>query len=136
MAEEMPPPIAPPAIIVIIMKPGKTSAMPVSASLPRCDTHHVSISPVEACAVMTRMFGHAIPSSVGTIAPYSSFRVRGLMANSDRWSDSWAAAVRGVAFIGSRSDLVTCFMQVSESEGYVNRNRIGGGKRASVPATP
>ncbi len=79
MAEEMPPPMAPPAIIVIIMKPGNTSAIPVSASLPRCETHQVSISPVEAWAVITRMFGHAMPSRVGTMAPWRSLRVLGLM---------------------------------------------------------
>ena len=65
----MPPPIAPAESICIIMKPGKTSAMPASASVPRRETHQVSIRPVEACAVITRMFGHAIIRSVGTIAP-------------------------------------------------------------------
>ena len=78
-ADEMPPPMAPPTSIVIIMKPGKTRAMPVSASVPRRETHQVSIRPVEACAVMTRMFGQASSSSVGTIAPCSRRRVRGLI---------------------------------------------------------
>jgi hypothetical protein len=79
MADEIPPPMAPPEIICIIMKPGNTSAMPVSASVPRWDSHHVSISPVDACADMTRMFGQAMLISVGTIAPCSSLRVRGLI---------------------------------------------------------
>ena len=80
MAEEMPPPMAPPESICIIMKPGNTSAMPASASVPRCETHQVSISPVEACTSMTRMFGQARRSKVGTIGPRSSSSVRGLMA--------------------------------------------------------
>ena len=80
MAEAMPPPIAPPESICIIMNTGKTSAMPASASVPRRETHQVSISPVEACASMTRMFGQARRSSVGRMAPSSSRRVRGLMA--------------------------------------------------------
>ena len=46
-ADEMPPPIAPAESICIIMKPGKTSAMPASASVPRRETHQVSISPVD-----------------------------------------------------------------------------------------
>ena len=37
IAEEMPPPIAPADSICIIMKPGNTSAMPASASVPRRD---------------------------------------------------------------------------------------------------
>ncbi len=41
--------------------------MPASASVPRCDTHQVSISPVEACASITSTFGHAMRSSVGRI---------------------------------------------------------------------
>ena len=98
MADEMPPPMAPPDSICIIIKPGNTTAMPVSAAVPRCDTHQVSISPVDACASMTRTFGHAIRSNVGTIGPCSSRRVRGLSSdNSD-----WAMMVRG----GS------CFMRV------------------------
>ena len=77
----MPPPIAPAESICIIMKPGKTSAIPASASVPRRETHHVSIRPVDACAVITRMFGHAIMSSVGTIAPCSRRRVRGFIVS-------------------------------------------------------
>ncbi len=72
MAEEMPPPIAPPDSICIIMKPGNTSAMPASASVPRCETNQVSIRPVDAWASMTRTLGHARRSNVGTIAPCSS----------------------------------------------------------------
>ena len=67
IAEEMPPPIAPADSICIIMKPGNTSAMPASASVPRRETNQVSISPVEACASITSTFGHARRSSVGTI---------------------------------------------------------------------
>ena len=59
-AEEMPPPIAPADSIGIIMKPGNTSAMPASASVPRRETHQVSISPVEACAIITSTFGQAM----------------------------------------------------------------------------
>jgi hypothetical protein len=80
MAEEMPPPMAPAESICIIMNTGKTSAMPASASVPRCDTHQVSMSPVEACASMTRVFGQARRSRVGTIDPCSSRRVRGSSA--------------------------------------------------------
>ena len=63
-ADEMPPPIAPADSICIIMNPGKTSAMPASASSPSRDTHQVSISPVEACASMTAILGQASRSSV------------------------------------------------------------------------
>jgi hypothetical protein len=76
----MPPPMAPAESICIIMKPGKTSAMPASASVPSLETHQVSIKPVDACAVITRMFGHASSSNVGMIAPFSRRRVRGLIA--------------------------------------------------------
>ena len=79
MAEEMPPPIAPADSICIIMNPGNTSAMPASASVPRRDTNQVSTRPVEACATITRMFGQASSSSVGTMRPSSSSRVRGFM---------------------------------------------------------
>ena len=72
--------MAPAESICIIMKPGNTSAMPASASVPSCDTNQVSISPVEACASITSTFGQASRSSVGTIGPCSSSRVRGLMA--------------------------------------------------------
>ncbi len=61
------------------MKPGKTSAIPVSASVPRRDTHQVSIRPVDACASMTRMFGQASLSNVGAIGPFSNRSVRALM---------------------------------------------------------
>ena len=71
--------MAPADSICISMKPGNTSAMPASASVPRCDTHQVSIRPVEACASITRMFGQASRSRVGRIGPCSSRRVRGLM---------------------------------------------------------
>ena len=47
-AEEMPPPMAPPETICINMTTGNTSAMPASASVPRWETHQVSISPVDA----------------------------------------------------------------------------------------
>ena len=78
MAEEMPPPTAPAESICIIMKPGNTSAMPVSASVPSRETNHVSINPVAACASITRMFGQAMRNSVGTMRPSSKRRVRGL----------------------------------------------------------
>ena len=80
MAEEMPPPMAPAESICIIMNTGKTSAMPASASVPRRETHQVSMRPVEACASMTRMFGQARRSRVGMIDPCSSRRVRGSSA--------------------------------------------------------
>ena len=64
IADEMPPPIAPADSICIIMKPGKTSAMPASASMPRRETHQVSINPVAACANITTMFGQASRISV------------------------------------------------------------------------
>ena len=80
MADEMPPPTAPAESICIIMKPGNTSAMPASASVPSRDTNHVSINPVEACTSITRMFGQARRSKVGTMRPSSRRRVRGLMA--------------------------------------------------------
>ena len=83
MADEMPPPIAPADSICIIMKPGNTSAMPASASVPRRETNQVSISPVEACASITSTFGHARRSSVGTIGPCSSAWVRGLCTGGD-----------------------------------------------------
>ena len=80
IADEMPPPMAPAEIICISMTPGNTSAMPASASVPSLATNQVSISPVAACATITSTLGHAIHSSVGTIGPCSSARVRGLMA--------------------------------------------------------
>ena len=72
--------MAPAEIICISITPGNTSAMPASASVPSFATNQVSISPVAACANMTSTFGHAIRSSVGTIGPCSSTRVRGFMA--------------------------------------------------------
>ena len=79
MAEAMPPPTAPAEVICISITIGNTSAMPASASVPRCDTHQVSISPVDACASMIRMLGHAMRSSSGTIGPCSIARVRGFI---------------------------------------------------------
>lgn len=64
-ADEIPPPTAPPDIIVISMTGGNISAMPASSAVPGRATNHVSISPVEAWAVMIRTFGHAIPRSKG-----------------------------------------------------------------------
>ncbi len=80
IAAEMPPPIAPAEIVCISMTTGNTSAMPASASVPRRATQKVSISPVEACASMIRMFGHAMRSSIGTTGSCSSRRVCGLNA--------------------------------------------------------
>jgi hypothetical protein len=65
------------AIICTIMTTGKTSAMPASASVPSRATQKVSISPVEACASMIRIFGHAMRSSVGTIGSCRSRRICG-----------------------------------------------------------
>lgn len=64
-ADEIPPPTASPDIIVISMTGGNTSAMPASSAVPGRATNHVSISPVEAWAIMIRTFGHAIPRSKG-----------------------------------------------------------------------
>src|SRR5579872_4101261 len=95
-ADEMPPPIAPPDSICIIMQPGNTSAMPASASVPRRETQNVSIRPVAACASITRMFGTASRNKVGAIGPSSSRRVRGSNAALDA-DCSVAAATRGAA---------------------------------------
>ena len=62
------------------MKPGNTTAMPVSASVPSFDTHQVSISPVEACASITSRLGQANLSSVETIGACSSILVRGFIS--------------------------------------------------------
>src|SRR5215831_2341046 len=78
IADEMPPPMAPAETICISMTPGKTSAMPASASVPSFDTNQVSINPVAACATMTSTLGHAIRNRVGTMGPCSKTRVRGL----------------------------------------------------------
>ena len=86
--------MAPAEIICISITPGKTSAMPANASVPSRDTNQVSISPVAACASMTRTLGHAIRNNVGTIAPCSSTRVRGL--------SSTAGALATAASPGSR----------------------------------
>ena len=72
--------MAPAEIICISMTPGNTSAMPASASVPSFATNQVSIRPVAACATITSTLGHAIRSSVATIGPCSSARVRGVMA--------------------------------------------------------
>src|SRR6516164_7523224 len=80
IADEMPPPMAPAETIWISMTPGKTSAMPASASVPSFDTNQVSINPVAACATMTSTLGHAIRNRVGTIDPCSNTRVRGLIS--------------------------------------------------------
>ncbi len=98
-AEEMPPPMAPADSIVIIMKPGKTSAMPVNASVPRCEIHQVSIRPVEACAIITRTFGQASSSSVAMIGPCSRRLVRGLIACVGAGTDAGA----GTAPVGRAS---------------------------------
>ena len=75
-AEEIPPPMAPAETICINMTTGNTNAMPANASVPRCETHQVSISPVDAWASMTRILGQARRSNVGTMAPRSSSLVR------------------------------------------------------------
>ncbi len=74
MADEMPPPTAPADSICIIMKPGNTSAMPASASVPSRDTNQVSINPVEACTSITRMFGQARRSSVAVMRAFQQQR--------------------------------------------------------------
>ncbi len=68
--------MAPPDNICVIMKPENTSAMPVSVLLPSLNTHQVSINLAEACVSITSMFGQAMPSRVGTMAPCSSLFVR------------------------------------------------------------
>src|SRR5262249_46834957 len=66
--------------ICIIMKPGNTSAIPASASVPSRDTNHVSIRPVEACTSITTTFGQARRNRVGVMRPSSRSLVRGLSA--------------------------------------------------------
>ena len=100
-ADEMPPPIAPADSMPIIMKPGKTSAIPVRASVPRCETHHVSINPVDACASMTSTFGQASLSSVGAIGPVSSISVRAFIG---------AAAGAGVSAPRPAAFMTVAFM--------------------------
>jgi hypothetical protein len=73
----MPPPSDPAEIICMSITPGKTSAIPASASVPKRETQNVSISPVLACASMTTTLGQASFTSSGTIGAYSSARVRG-----------------------------------------------------------
>jgi hypothetical protein len=68
--------MAPPETICINMTTGNTSAMPANAAVPRCETHQVSISPVDAWASITRILGQARRSRVGTMAPRNSSRVR------------------------------------------------------------
>jgi hypothetical protein len=103
----MPPPTAPAESICIIMKPGNTSAMPVSAGVPRRDTHQVSINPVDAWTSRTSTFGQASRSKVATIGPSRSSRVRGLICMRD--ASSWlvlrptAAAEEGRCVLGSSS---------------------------------
>src|SRR5512134_2862229 len=79
-AEEIPPPTAPAESICISMKPGKTSAIPASASVPSRETNQVSISPLAAWATITRIFGHAMRRSVGAMRPSSIARVCELIA--------------------------------------------------------
>ena len=94
IADEMPPPMAPAEIICISITPGKTSAMPASASVPSRDTNQVSISPVAACASMTSTLGQAMRNSVGTIGALSSARVRGLSSAARRGRAPAVAAQR------------------------------------------
>ena len=68
--------MAPAETICINMTTGNTRAMPANASVPRCETHQVSIRPVDAWASITRILGQARRSSVRTMAPRSSSRVR------------------------------------------------------------
>ena len=72
--------MAPAEIIWASITGGNTSAMPARASVPRCDSHQVSISPVEAWASITSTLGQARRRMVGTIGPCSSIRVRALSA--------------------------------------------------------
>ena len=97
-AEEMPPPMAPAETICINMTTGNTSAMPANASVPRCETHQVSISPVDAWASMTRILGQARRSNVGTMAPRNSSRVR----ESTSAARGGAAQSMGAAITASR----------------------------------
>jgi hypothetical protein len=59
MTEDIPPPMAPCDMLCIKTSNGRTSAIPVKASVPRRATNHISIRPVLDWAVMTRMLGHA-----------------------------------------------------------------------------
>ena len=79
MADEMPPPIAPADIICMSIKSGKTNATPASASVPSMPMKYVSISPIEACTIMTSTFGAASLSSVAVIGASSRRRVRSFM---------------------------------------------------------
>ena len=72
--------MAPAEIICISITPGKTRAMPASASVPNREMNQVSIRPVDACATMTRTFGHANSSNVDKIGAFRSRLVRGLNA--------------------------------------------------------
>ena len=80
IADEMPPPTAPAESICIIVNPGKTSAMPASASAPRRETQKVSTSPVDACASMTATFGLARRIKVSAIGASRRHRKRGSRA--------------------------------------------------------
>ena len=95
MAEEMPPPIAPPDSICIVMKPGNTSAIPVSASRPRRETNHVSIRPVEDCASITSTLGHAMLSMVDTIGPFNRRLVRAFITSDPFPPTTWARGTAG-----------------------------------------
>jgi hypothetical protein len=69
IAEEMPPPMAPPDIICISITTGNTTAIPASASVPRWDSHQVSTKPVLACASITKMFGQESRKRVEAMGP-------------------------------------------------------------------
>jgi hypothetical protein len=78
----MPPPIAPADIICMSMTAGNTRETPARASVPSRPTKYVSISPTEACAIITRTLGAASLRSVAVMGASMSRRVRGLRAAS------------------------------------------------------
>src|SRR5947209_1910767 len=96
IADEMPPPSDPAEIICISMTPGKTSAIPASASVPSRPTQNVSIRPELACASITMTLGHAMRSSSGTIGACSSALVRGSSADGGRTVASETTALAEV----------------------------------------
>src|SRR5438552_11727170 len=77
IADEIPPPIAPADIICISISTGNTRVTPASASVPSFAMKYVSMSPTAAWANITSTLGAASRSSVPTMDPSRSRRVRG-----------------------------------------------------------
>src|SRR5437660_818674 len=76
-ADEIPPPMAPPDIICISIRTGKTRVTPANASVPSLPTKYSSMSPTAACTSITSTFGAARRSRVPGIEASRSIRVRG-----------------------------------------------------------